>query len=76
MILVDYLPITPMAADNIPWHILFGFRDSMVTLTMVNGEILMKDRKLVKIDERSIINTAGEKAVSVWERYQKQFKDN
>ncbi len=76
LILVDYLPITPMAADNLPWHILFGFRDSMVTLTMVNGEILMKDRKLVKIDERSIINTAREKAVSVWERYQKQFKDN
>ena len=51
LILVDYLPYTALDTGNIPWHILFGFRDSMVTMTMVDGKILMKDRQLLNINE-------------------------
>jgi cytosine/adenosine deaminase-related metal-dependent hydrolase len=44
LILVDYHPFTELTPENLPWHILFGFHESMVTTTIVNGKVLMKDR--------------------------------
>jgi putative selenium metabolism protein SsnA len=73
LILVDYLSITEMNQHNIPWHILFGFRDSMVTDTMVNGKWLMNDRKLTHIDEAQLAKQALEHSKSVWKRYNSKF---
>ena len=74
LILVDYKPITEMNVDNLPWHILFGFRDSMVTTTMVDGKWLMKDRKLLEIDEEEVAEKAILISKEVWKRYHQQFK--
>jgi putative selenium metabolism protein SsnA len=73
LILVDYKPFTEMSAGNIPWHIQFGFRDSMVTSTMVAGKWLMKDRNLLTLDEEEVTNKSRELSKKVWERYNKQF---
>jgi putative selenium metabolism protein SsnA len=71
LIFVDYHPFTPMTAGNLPWHILFGFNESMVTHTMVAGKLLMKERELLTLDEAEIAAKARELAPAVWERYQK-----
>ena len=68
LILVDYHPITPMQAGNLPWHILFGFRDGMVTSTIAGGRLLMKDRKLLLLDEAEIAAKAREAAIRTWDR--------
>ena len=68
LILVDYHPITPMRAGNLPWHILFGFRDGMVTSTIAGGKLLMKDRKLLLLDEADIAVKAREAAIRSWDR--------
>ena len=73
LILVDYHPITPLMAGNLPWHILFGFSESMVTTTIVAGKILMKDRVLLTLDEEQIAARARELAAQVWKRYKNQF---
>ena len=73
LILVDYNPFTDMNAGNLPWHIQFGFRDSMVTATMVAGQWLMKDRELLTLDEKEITEKALQSSKEVWQRYQKQF---
>ena len=72
MIFVDYHPNTPLTAGNLPWHIIFGFQQSMVTTTMVAGKILMKERELLTLDEKEISAKARENAPKVWERYQKE----
>jgi cytosine/adenosine deaminase-related metal-dependent hydrolase len=71
LIFVDYHPNTPMTAGNLPWHILFGFNESMVTHTMVAGKLLMKERELLTLDEDEIAAKARELAPAVWQRYQK-----
>ncbi len=71
LMLVDYHPPTPMTAGNLPWHILFGFRDNMVTGTIVNGQWLMRDRQLLTLDEAEIAAQARELAPKVWENYNK-----
>lgn len=65
---MDYQPITPLTAGNLPWHILFGFRDGMVTTTMVAGKVLMKDRKLLYLDEGEIAARASEIAQKTWNK--------
>lgn len=69
LIFVDYHPFTPMTAGNLPWHILFGFHESMVTTTIVKGTVLMEDRKLKTIDEASLAEAVQEKALQAWTRY-------
>jgi putative selenium metabolism protein SsnA len=69
IIFVDYHPYTPLTEGNLPWHILFGFEASMVTTTIVDGNILMRDRQLVTLDEAAIAEEARALAPRVWERY-------
>lgn len=73
LIFVDYHPFTPLTAGNLPWHILFGFHESMVTTTIVAGKVLMRDRVLQTMDEEEIAERARRQAPAVWERYFKQF---
>jgi putative selenium metabolism protein SsnA len=73
IIFVDYTPYTPISTGNLPWHILFGFRDSMVTMTMVDGLVLMKDRKLLTMDEKAINEETQVLVPELWERYNAQF---
>ena len=72
IIFVDYQPNTPLTAGNLPWHIIFGVQQSMVTTTIVAGKVLMKDRELLTLDEKEISAKAREIAPKVWERYQKE----
>ena len=69
LILVDYHPFTELTAGNLPWHILFGFEASAVTATMVAGKWLMRDRKLLTLDEEAIAARARELSAAVWQRY-------
>ncbi len=70
IIFVDYHPFTPLTAGNLPWHIIFGFESSMVTMTMCDGVVLMKDRQLLLLDEAAIAQEALALAPQVWERYE------
>jgi cytosine/adenosine deaminase-related metal-dependent hydrolase len=69
LIIVDYHPTTPLSADNLPWHILFGFHESMITTTIVAGKILMRERRLTTLDEMEITARARELAAAAWTRY-------
>ena len=70
MIFVDYHPHTPVTVDNLPWHIVFGFHESMVTSTIVGGKVLMQDRQILSLDEEAITAHAREMAPAVWKRYE------
>jgi cytosine/adenosine deaminase-related metal-dependent hydrolase len=74
LIFVDYKSPTEVTVENLPWHIIFGFQQSMVTTTIVAGKILMKDRELVTLDEARIAARARELSSKVWKRYQDKFK--
>jgi putative selenium metabolism protein SsnA len=68
VILVDYHAPTPLNAGNLPWHILFGFENSMITTTICGGQVLMKDRQLLTLDEAEITAKSRELAQQVWQR--------
>ena len=73
LIFVDYHPITPLTEGNLPWHIIFGFESSMLTTTICQGKVLMKDRHLLLVDEAEVAAKSRELAVKTWERYVASF---
>lgn len=70
IILLDYVPYTPLTADNFPWHLIFGMDGAHVTHTIGAGKLLMKDRQLLTLDEEAIAARAREAAKRVWRRVQ------
>jgi len=70
IIFVDYHATTPLTSGNLPWHIIFGFESSMVTTTIVGGEVLMRDRQLLTLDEKEITARSRELAAGVWKRFE------
>ena len=70
IIILDYYPPTPFNADNAFYHLIFGMRDNLVNTTIINGRIVMKDRKLLNIDEEKIMAKSREVAKKFWEKMQ------
>lgn len=68
VIVVDYDPLTPMNENNINSHILFGFTGKDVVTTIIDGKVIMQDRKLVGINEKEIFKTSREVGKKLWDR--------
>lgn len=68
IIVLDYNPITPMNANNLHGHMLFGFTGRSVITTIINGKIIMKDREMLNIDEEKIFRKSRELAQKLWEK--------
>jgi putative selenium metabolism protein SsnA len=68
IILIDYNPPTPLTAENLPWHMLFGYEASAITTTISQGKILMLDRQLLTLDEKAITMRSQELAKALWAR--------
>ncbi len=73
LILLDYYPTTPLKPENLPWHILFGVSGGHVHSTIAHGQILMKNRELLTMDEAAITTKSREVAAATWERYWAKF---
>ncbi|HUF39107.1 MAG TPA: putative aminohydrolase SsnA [Anaerolineales bacterium] len=69
LIFVDYHPHTPLSPGNLPWQVIFGFHERMVTTTICAGRLLMHERELLTLDEAAIASAAREAAPEVWARY-------
>ncbi|WP_322798171.1 putative aminohydrolase SsnA [Thermoflexus sp.] len=69
IILLDYCPYTPLTAENLAWHLIFGIDGSHVTTTVCGGRVLMKDRQLLTLDEERIAAEARAYAPVIWERF-------
>jgi cytosine/adenosine deaminase-related metal-dependent hydrolase len=69
IIVVDYDPPTPMSAANLNGHLLFGFTGGAVATTIIGGEVVMEERKLVVLDEREVRAKARGAAAGVWKRF-------
>lgn len=54
IILVDYIPPTPFNEDTFYGHYIFGIAGAPVDTTIVGGNILIKHKKLERIDEKKV----------------------
>lgn len=69
VIVVDYDPPTPLTAENLNAHILFGCSGRAVRTTVVNGRVLMQDRRLLVADVAEIAAQSRLQAARLWQRF-------
>jgi putative selenium metabolism protein SsnA len=68
VIIVDYNAPTPLNAETMNSHILFGISGRNVDTTICNGKILMNERHLMGIDEEALMAKSREHAEALWKR--------
>jgi putative selenium metabolism protein SsnA len=68
LVFLDYHPTTPLTAGNLPYHLLFGVEASMFTATVCAGRVLMRNRRLLTLDEEAITARSRELAAQAWKR--------
>ena len=68
IILLDYVPTTPLDSGNLPWHLIFGMDGGQVSTTIVGGKVLMRDRELLTLDEEAVCARSRELAQKLWAR--------
>lgn len=68
VIVVDYLPPTPLDASNWTGHLLFGVSGRSVETTIINGKVRMLNRQLVDLDEEAIAARSRELALKLWQK--------
>lgn len=68
VIVLDYDPLTPLNANTLGGHILFGLAGFRVRDTMINGRFVMKDRILLSMDHPKLMAQCREKAQALWSR--------
>lgn len=66
--ILEYRPPTPMTADNFLGHLIFGLVDAVVDTTICRGQVLMKDKRVISLDEERVTARSRELAPKVWER--------
>ena len=66
VIVMDYKPFTPLSAENIDGHMLFGMMGRNCRTTIINGRVLYKDREFVSIDEDAINAWVLEQSRKLW----------
>ncbi|HEX2953780.1 MAG TPA: putative aminohydrolase SsnA [Bacillota bacterium] len=69
VIIVDYNPPTPLTPENLESHLLFGVSGRSVETTVINGRVVMEDRKLMTVDEEAIMAKSRELTATVWKRF-------
>ena len=68
LVLTDYRPATPLTADTLAGHFLFGMGPEFVRSVMIAGRWCLKDRVAVACDEASIRANAVNVAHALHER--------
>ena len=68
IVVLDYLPPTPMTVENLAGHFLFGMNSSMVESVMIDGKWVVKNRVLVGFDVESVYEKSKKVAKKMWKK--------
>ena len=68
IVVTDYRPTTPLSADNLAGHLLFGMSSGDVTTVIVAGAAVLRDRHVINRNESADRSEAIEVAQRLWGR--------
>jgi putative selenium metabolism protein SsnA len=66
--IMDYQPPTILNEANFLGHLIFGLVDATVDTTVCKGKILMRDKKILSMDEERTAARSRELAPQMWQR--------
>ncbi|MBF5042395.1 amidohydrolase family protein [Aggregicoccus sp. 17bor-14] len=71
LMVLDYRPSTPMAPENLAWHVVFGLSARHVEAVMVEGGWRVWARRPLSVNPDVVADQAREAAAHVWSRMQR-----
>jgi cytosine/adenosine deaminase-related metal-dependent hydrolase len=69
VVVTRYVPPTPMDAENVWSHLLFGDVESKVRSVFVAGERVIDEGRSTRIDEVELASRCRALASALWERF-------
>jgi putative selenium metabolism protein SsnA len=71
LVVLDYDPPTPFSSDSMAGHWMFGPAAGRVRHVVVNGEVVVRDRQLTRIDAAELAVEARGASRLLWERLER-----
>jgi putative selenium metabolism protein SsnA len=68
LVVLDYVPPTPLDQGNFLGHLIFGMAGATVDTVICNGRVLMRGKKLVGINEERLCEKSRELVAKFWKR--------
>ncbi len=68
LVVLDYNSPTPIDKDNFFGHFLFGITSNHVNDVISNGRLIVKDRKILTVNEEEILKESHVQARRLWEK--------
>jgi cytosine/adenosine deaminase-related metal-dependent hydrolase len=68
LLLLDYLPATPLTPENLAWHVVYGLGSRHVEAVMVDGTWRMWARRPLSVNPTVVADQAREAAAAIWAR--------
>jgi cytosine/adenosine deaminase-related metal-dependent hydrolase len=68
LVVLEYVPPTPLTSRNLHGHFLFGMNSAMIQHVIVNGNWIVWNRQLVGFDEEALMQKASQAAKKLWAR--------
>jgi cytosine/adenosine deaminase-related metal-dependent hydrolase len=71
LVVLDYIPPTPLTKQNLLGHFLFGMNSTMVQHVMVDGNWILWNKQLIVLDEEAIMAKAQKVTSRLWKKMNK-----
>jgi putative selenium metabolism protein SsnA len=68
LVVLDYDSPTPVTPENLAGHFVYGINQTHVEHLISNGKLILKNRKVVTVDEESILKESQVLALALWKR--------
>lgn len=70
LVVMNYNPTTPLNETNYNGHILFGMQGAMADTTIVNGQVIYKNREFVNLEHKQLLSDSRQAAEDFWRELQ------
>ena len=67
-VIYDYVPFTPVSADTLFGHLLFGLSFARVNTTIARGRVVVDDGDIPNLNETAIRADCEQRAKAIWSR--------
>ena len=73
LVVLDYDPPTPLNAGNFAAHMIYGMRSAHVESVISSGKLIVRERKVLGVDQTQVLEHAREMARKLWARMDRQL---
>ncbi|MEN3332537.1 MAG: hypothetical protein V7641_1902 [Blastocatellia bacterium] len=67
LVVMDYQSPTPLASDNLAWHVIFGLSSAAIESVMVAGRFIIRNRQAA-YPEAALYEEARKAAAKLWQK--------